>query len=126
MKMEIIDRKENPLLNRIEIRFQLRHDKEATPSRSTLRSKVASLEPGSSASTVVVKDVNTRFGQPLTTGLAFIYGSSDSMQIEPQYILDRHGVEEVAEKAAPKPAEEPVAEPVEEVATEEDVSGGEE
>jgi hypothetical protein len=48
------------------------------------------------------------------------------MQIEPQYILDRHGVEEVAEKAAPKPAEEPVAEPVEEVATEEDVSGGEE
>jgi small subunit ribosomal protein S24e len=126
MKMEIIDRKENPLLNRIEIRFQLRHDKEATPSRGTLRSKVASLEPGSSASTVVVKDVNTRFGQPLTTGLAFIYDSSDSMQIEPQYILDRHGVEEVAEKAAPKPAEEPVAEPVEEVATEEDVSGGEE
>jgi len=124
--MEIIDRKENPLLNRIEIRFQLRHDKEATPSRGTLRSKVASLEPGSSASTVVVKDVNTRFGQPLTTGLAFIYDSSDSMQIEPQYILDRHGVEEVAEKAAPKPAEEPVAEPVEEVATEEDVSGGEE
>ncbi len=121
--MEIIDRKENSLLKRIEIKFQLRHDKEATPSRSNLRSKVASLEPGSMAANVIVKNVNTRFGQPMTTGLAFIYESSAAMQIEPQYILDRHGVEEVVEEAAApaKPAVE-VPAVVETVA---EIAGGE-
>ena len=126
--MEIVDRKENSLLSRIEIRFQLRHEQAATPSRSNLRSKVASLEPGSSASNVIVKDVNTRFGQPLTTGLAFIYDSPEAMQIEPQYILDRHGVagEEEDAPAEKAPAETPdVASPAE-IETEDDVSGGEE
>ena len=125
--MEIVDRKENSLLSRIEIRFQLRHEQLATPSRSNLRSKVASLEPGSSASNVIVKDVITRFGQPLTTGLAFIYDSPEAMQIEPQYILDRHGVateDAPAEKKAP--AKVPDVAPPVEIETEEDVSGGEE
>ena len=120
--MEIVDRKENSLLSRIEIRFQLRHEQSATPSRSTLRSKVASLEPGSSASNVIVKDVNTRFGQPLTTGLAFIYDSPEAMLIEPQYILDRHGI--AGEEEAP--AEVPDVAPPAEIETEDDVSGGEE
>ncbi|MBS72406.1 MAG: 30S ribosomal protein S24e [Thermoplasmata archaeon] len=121
--MEIIDRKENQLLDRVEIRFQLRHEGASTPSRSQLRSKVASLEPGSSASNVVVKDVVTRFGQPLTSGLAFIYGSQESMQIEPSYILERHGAEVTEEgtnDASPTDSEPPV-----EVEAE-DVSGGEE
>ena len=129
--MEIVDRKENSLLSRTEIRFQLRHEQSPTPSRSDLRSKVASLEPGSSASNVIVKDVTTRFGQPLTTGLAFIYESPEAMLIEPQYILDRHGIateEAPAEKAPAEkaPAKVPDAAPPAEIETEEDVSGGEE
>ena len=31
--MEIIDRKENPLLNRVEIEFRWNHEGKATPSR---------------------------------------------------------------------------------------------
>ena len=124
--MEIVDRKENSLLSRIEIRFQLRHEQSATPSRSNLRSKVASLEPGSSASNVIVKDVTTRFGQPLTTGLAFIYDSPEAMQIEPQYILDRHGVVTEDASAEKAPAKVPDVAPPAEIETEEDVSGGEE
>ena len=31
--MEIIDRKENPLLNRVEIEFRWNHEGAATPSR---------------------------------------------------------------------------------------------
>ena len=124
--MEIVDRKENSLLSRIEIRFQLRHEQSATPSRSNLRSKVASLEPGSSASNVIVKDVTTRFGQPLTTGLAFIYDSPEAMQIEPQYILDRHGVATEDAPTEKAPAKVSDAAPPAEIETEEDVSGGEE
>ena len=117
--MEIIDQIENQLLSRVEILFQLRHEGNPTPSRGQLRSQVASLIPGTSASNVVVKDVDTRFGQPLTTGLAFIYDSEEAMQIEPQYILERHGAEP-AEKLAV------VTEPSAEIKTEDDVSGGEE
>jgi hypothetical protein len=83
-----------------------------------------------------VKDVTTRFGQPLTTGLAFIYDSPEAMQIEPQYILDRHGVatenapaeKAPAEKAPAEkaPAKVPDVAPPAEIETEEDVSGGEE
>ena len=121
--MEIIDQIENQLLSRVEIQFQLRHEGNPTPSRGQLRSKVASLIPGTSASNVVVKNVDTRFGQPLTTGLAFIYDSEEAMQIEPKYILVRHGAE-----ADEKPAEKPAAVtgPPAEIKTEDDVSGGEE
>jgi len=119
--MEIIDKKENQLLSRVEIRFQLRHEGSPTPDRSDLRSKVASLVPGTSASNVVVKEVQTRFGQPLTTGLAFIYESDDAMQIEPRYVLERHGAGSNEE-----PSKEPSSEPIPEIETEDDVSGGEE
>ncbi|DAC50642.1 MAG: hypothetical protein QF807_01690 [Candidatus Thalassarchaeaceae archaeon] len=123
MQMEIIDKIENQLLSRVEIQFQLRHEGNPTPNRGDLRSKVASLVPGTSASNVVVKNVDTRFGQPLTTGLAFIYDSEEAMQIEPKYILARHGAE-VDEKPVKEPAA--VTEPPAEIKTEDDVSGGEE
>jgi ribosomal protein S24E len=51
---------------------------------------VKTLEPGSNPDLIVVKDCNTRFGQPLTTGLAFIYSSDDAMKVEPEYIFKRH------------------------------------
>jgi small subunit ribosomal protein S24e len=146
IEMEVINRLDNPLLNRVEIEFKVTHTNTATPSRGAMRSAIASLEPGASAETVVVKEVSTRFGQPQTTGLAFIYDSVESMQNEPNYILKRHGAggEEAAEAkpapapaAAPKAAEEPAEEPAEPEASAEpaepaepeeaaDVSGGEE
>ena len=131
--MEVINRLDNPLLNRVEIQFKVTHTNKPTPSRSELCSSIASLEPGASAETVIVKEVATRFGQPLTTGLAFIYDSVESMQNEPKYILQRHGAgpeEPAAPAPAPAPAaaetasEEEADEPAEEEAA--DVSGGEE
>lgn len=129
--MEVINRLDNPLLNRVEIQFKVTHTNKPTPSRSELCSSIASLEPGASAETVIVKEVATRFGQPLTTGLAFIYDSVESMQNEPKYILQRHGAgpeEPAAAAPAPAPAESASEEETEEPAKEEaaDVSGGEE
>lgn len=51
---------------------------------------VKTLEPGSNPDCIVVKECNTRFGQPLTTGMAFIYGDSASMTVEPKFIHKRH------------------------------------
>jgi ribosomal protein S24E len=133
--MEIVSRKENKLLNRVEINFRWQHEGQATPSRQAVMNLVKTLEPGSNPDCIVVKECNTRFGQPLTTGMAFIYSDSDSMTVEPEFIHKRHeqfrstssapAKKEAAPAAEEAPAEEAPAEeaPAEEAPAEE---GGEE
>ena len=129
--MEIVERMENKLLNRVEIKFSWRHSGKATPSRKEVMDLVKTLEPKSNPDYIIIKDCNTRFGQPLTTGLAYIYGDAESMKVEPKYIHKRHeGFRSTAEKPAAAeeeaPAEEEAAEeeaPAEEEAAEE---GGDE
>ena len=112
--MEIVDRMENKLLNRVEIKFSMRHNGKATPSRKEVMDLVKTLEPKSNPEHIIIKYTNTRFGQPLTTGLAYIYG--DAVKVEPEYIHNRHesfsaGSEETAAEKAEEPAaEEPAAE----------------
>jgi small subunit ribosomal protein S24e len=133
--MKVVERKENPLLKRVEIRFRWRHVGTATPSRAQMLAAVAAVEPGSSVENIIVKEVSTRFGQPLTTGLAYIYESADALANEPTYILSRQksalGLSEEKEAEPEPPAEtEPEkadAEAIEEVETEAaEVAGGEE
>tara|TARA_B110001452_G_scaffold55288_1_gene42672 strand:+ start:622 stop:960 length:339 start_codon:yes stop_codon:yes gene_type:complete len=88
--MEIVSRKENKILNRVEINFRWQHIGQSTPSRKAVMDLVKTLEPGSNPDCIVVKECNTRFGQPLTTGMAFIYGDTSSMSVEPSYIHKRH------------------------------------
>jgi len=109
--MEAKDRKENPLLNRVEIEFSWNHEGKATPSRSDMLNQIASLEPGSNKDLIVLKNVNTRFGVGITTGSAFIYGDEEALNVEPDYVHKRFSElrtsiaseEEVSEEA---PAEE--------------------
>jgi ribosomal protein S24E len=51
---------------------------------------VQTLEPGANRDLIVIKDCETRFGQPLTTGTAYIYSSQEAMAVEPSYIFKRH------------------------------------
>ena len=88
--MEIINRKENPALDRVELQFQWDHSNEATPSLSQMVEAAAKAEPGADRDMVVVKNVNTRFGMSRTTGTALIYGSAESKSIEPEYVIERH------------------------------------
>ena len=124
--MEIVDRTENKILSRVEISFKWQHIGKATPSRKDVMDLVKTLEPGSNPELIIVKDCNTRFGQPLTTGKAFIYSSEDAMKVEPEYIFKRHeslrSGGSTTKKASEKKTEAPTEEPAEE-ATEE---GGDE
>ena len=113
--MEIIDRKENPLSNRVEIEFRWNHEGSPTPSRTDMLNGIASLEPGSNRDLIVIKDVNTRFGIGSTTGLGLVYADMESMKVEPSYMHERF-----AEMRAAAPATE------EAPAESSDVSGGEE
>ena len=115
--MEIIERKENPLLNRVEISFRWNHSKGATPTLSDMVSAAAKAEPGSKKELTFVKNVNTRFGRPQTTGIAVIYGDAKSATLEPEFVHNRHNAIH-----SPGDSEEPAApEPVAEESSEEEV-----
>tara|TARA_B100000686_G_scaffold307098_1_gene347083 strand:+ start:276 stop:635 length:360 start_codon:yes stop_codon:yes gene_type:complete len=88
--MEIIERKENPVLDRVELTFQWNHSGESTPSLSEMVDAAAKAEPGADKKLVYVKNVNTRFGMSRTSGLALIYGAAESASIEPDYVIERH------------------------------------
>ena len=88
--MEIIERKENPVLDRVELTFQWNHSGEATPSLSQMRDAAGKAEPGSNKELVFVKNVNTRFGMSRTSGMALVYGTLESASIEPDYVIERH------------------------------------
>ena len=111
--MDVIIRKENLLLNRIELEFRIQHNQQPTPSRKKMIELVVKAEPDAKAELTILKHVNTRFGQALTTGFAHIYLDKNSMNsTEMEYMLNRHA-----------PKEESV---VDEIPTKDDVSGGEE
>lgn len=88
--MQVIDRKDNPLLNRVEIRFAWDHPNSPTPDLSQMVAAAAKAEPGAKEGLVFIKDVSTRFGMPRTTGLALIYSSEEASSIEPNFIVKRH------------------------------------
>ena len=92
--MEIIERKENTLLGRVEIFFALNHANAPTPSLSKMIEMVMKLEPRSKKNLIYIKDVNTRFGMARTNGLALIYESEEDANLEPDYIKSRHEIPE--------------------------------
>ena len=127
--MEIIDRKENPLLNRVEIEFRWNHEGSATPSRADMLNGIASIEPGSNRDLIVLKHVNTRFGMGSTTGVGLVYADEESMKVEPEYIYKRFSSlrsSSAVPAAEEAPAEEAPAEeaPAEEAPAEENSDEG--
>ena len=88
--MEIIERKENPLLDRVELAFSWEHPNEPTPSRTQMVNAAAKSEPGADKNLIFVKNVETRFGMSRTSGIALVYGSEESASIEPEYVTERH------------------------------------
>ena len=111
--MDVVVRKENLLLNRVELEFRIRHNQQPTPSRKEMIELVIKSEPGSKEELIILKHVNTRFGQALTTGFAHVYSDENSIKsTEMEYMLNRHAAKE--ESA------------IDEVPPKDDVSGGEE
>jgi len=119
MEIEIDSKRNNPLLNRTEIYFTLKHKGEGTPNREIIRSELAE-KLNVKKETVIVNTVHSSFGIQEITGYAKIYSSLEkSKEIEPDYILIRNKIIEAKEKGkkkaeAKKPAGEPKKEGVEE------------
>lgn len=104
MKLEIVSKSENKLLDRIEVKFATAHGGEASPNRDAVRTALASAM-GIQKERVVVSKMGSEYGSGSSTGYAKVYSSADSAKKhEKNFVLVRNGM---AEKKAKKP--KPVA-----------------
>jgi small subunit ribosomal protein S24e len=98
MDIEIVEKKNNPLLQRTEVRFMLHHTNAQTPSRDQVREKLAA-QVGSKKSLVVVESMNSLFGRSQTRGYARVYETPEAIgKNEPTYLLKRNKLEDLKPK----------------------------
>jgi small subunit ribosomal protein S24e len=113
MQLEVVQRRENPLLKRVEVRFKAIHKAEPTPTREALRTFLAR-ELKATKDIVVIDSQASTFGRYETHGYAKVYKSKEeALAVERKHILIRNKLmePEVKEKA-PKP-EKPAPAPKE-------------
>ena len=98
MEIRIIEKKENKLLGRNEIYFEVMHEGEPTPSRKDVKGKlVAMLDLNPEAT--VIQYIRSYFGSHVSKGYAKAYENKERMMyIEPEYVLKREGLIEEKEE----------------------------
>ena len=104
MDVEIIDKTENPMLHRTDVRFRIEHD-EATPERLSVRDSLAATL-NKDAEEVVIRKLDTKFGMRQTIGTAKVYDDAEfALDVEQNHMLERNKIgvdasgEEEAEEA---------------------------
>ena len=91
MEVKIVSEKENPLLKRRELYFQVEHSQTgSTPPRLEVRKAVATVLK-KDADLVFVKKLETKTGTHTAFGVANVYDSVEQARlIEPEYIVERN------------------------------------
>jgi small subunit ribosomal protein S24e len=91
MDIEIVSEKENPMLHRRDVRFQVVHE-DATPSRLSVRDSLAA-KLNKDAEEVVIHSLDTKYGMRKSLGYAKVYDSpEDAADVEQEYMLDRNKI----------------------------------
>ena len=91
MDIEVIERKDNPLLHREEVTFRVLHPEAQTPTRDTIAAKLAAMVNADRDMTIL-KKVETEFGKNISLGYANVYETEKARDIEPNHILRRNGL----------------------------------
>ena len=95
MEIEFIEKKENKLFDRTEVRFYCLYPGEATPK---LLSKLVALLD-TQKELIVVDNLQPHYGEPKAAGYAKVYGHVESLQdVEKPNIIEKN--------TEPAPAEE--------------------
>lgn len=119
MELEIVSRKDNPLLERTELEVLAHHTGQPTPTRDEVRDQVAAAMKAKKEQ-VLVDHMESTFGKGLTRGYVKVYKNKQAAEaIEREPIKKRNKMDakasEKKEKAKeppkkePEPAEEPAA-----------------
>ncbi len=126
MEIEIDSKRNNPLLNRTEIYFTVKHTGEGTPNREIIRSELAD-KLNVKKENIVVSNVQSGFGIQEISCYAKIYSSlAKTKDIEQDYILKRNKLiegEKPEKKVEEKPPEAEPEVPPEDVKEEKPAEG---
>ena len=92
MDIEITNKKENQLLNRIEVEFTIEHPEEKTPTRDSVRAKLSDML-NAPKDTVIVDKMRSKFGRMTTVGYAKVYKDGDTAKsVERKHMLVRNKI----------------------------------
>ncbi|XES76784.1 MAG: 30S ribosomal protein S24e [Candidatus Bathyarchaeia archaeon] len=100
MELEIVSKKENPLLKRKEVQFTIVHAQSKTPARLDVKRSIAS-QLQISEKLVFIKHMQSMTGTSKTVGEANAYDSeAQAKLIEPEYIIKRNSPPEKPKEEA--------------------------
>ena len=98
MELKITEKRENPLLHRVEVNFEVVHPKDKTPTREDVRNILAA-NLNAEKNRVILDSLHPTFGATVTRGFAKIYESKEhALKTEPEYILLRNKLIEKKEE----------------------------
>ncbi len=88
MKIKILSERENPLLDRREIKFRVRYE-EATPPIKAVRSKLIAFL-SSDEKLTIMNQIKPEFGKTSALGYAKVYKDEKAMEIEPAHRIKKN------------------------------------
>jgi small subunit ribosomal protein S24e len=96
MEIDIIEKKENKLLNRNEVKFACVYEGESTPKILEVKSKLVALL-NTKKDLIVVDSIQPHFGEAKAAGYAKVYDSKKHLKdIETDHILEKNKEAETA------------------------------
>ncbi len=99
MDIQVLQEKNNPMLNRREVVFKVTHD-DVTPSRLSIIDRLAATM-NSKRGLVIIDSIKTEFGKRESIGYAKIYENEErAKQVERAHILDRNTEKKQAKEEA--------------------------
>ncbi|MCD6381078.1 MAG: 30S ribosomal protein S24e [Candidatus Odinarchaeota archaeon] len=97
MEIRVISKRENKLLERVEVEFEVLYPNQPTPNRFEVKEKLAALL-AKDRSLVFIKRMVPRAGTPTAKGLAHVYDSLERAElVENKYIIERNTPKAVEE-----------------------------
>ncbi|MGL4669630.1 MAG: 30S ribosomal protein S24e [Methanobacteriaceae archaeon] len=98
MEINIIDKKENKILNRTEVKFECLYQGDATPKTLDVKSKLVAMLD-SKKDLTVIDSIQPNYGEGKASAYAKVYGSLESLKsIETEHVLNKNKEEVPADK----------------------------
>jgi len=102
LKVDVIGKKQNKLMERTEVTFKISHDGEGTPTRDAIKTSLAGAL-SVQKERVIVDRMNSAYGKGDSDGYAKVYDSVEAAKKrESNYVLVRNGLAEKVAKAEKK------------------------
>ena len=94
MKIKIVKKTENKLLDRVELDVVIEHQGEPVPTRDAVLSRVAA-EVNRDKNQVVLIKMQAKYGIGISNAIIHAYDSQErAIEVEREYLLKRSGIRE--------------------------------